>query len=97
MRVPKHLTGEAKTFWQDNAPHCERMGTLTEADRYTFTLLCQTWAKLVAAELNDLDAIKWVALNKQYQNLSKPFGLDPLSRKRLGIEVEAEAVDEFGL
>lgn len=97
MRVPKELQGEAKRFWQENSPLCEKMGLLTDADKYTFTLLCLTWAKLVAAGSDEMDSIKWVCLNKQFQALSKPFGLNPLSRKALGIEAETEETDEFGI
>lgn len=97
MRVPKELTGDAKKFWQDNSPLVEKMGLLTDADKSTFTLLCVTWSKLIAADADDIDTIKWVCLNKQYQSLSQRFGLDPLSRKKLGVVAEQETPDEFGI
>ena len=47
------------------------MGTLTEADRNSFTLLCQTWARLVEAEAEGKGSIEFVCLSKQYQNQIK--------------------------
>lgn len=97
MRAPKKLTGEALAYWQRNAKLCERMGTLTDADVDTFTLLCTVWARLAAAEVNSAGSIEFVCLTKQFSNLSKLFGLDPVSRKKLGIEHDQEDADEFGI
>lgn len=99
MRVPKQLTGQAADFWKRNAGVLERNGLLTEADRDAFLLLCLCWAKLQDADAEGLDAIKFVALSKQVQNLLKSFGLTPEARKRLKIELDRpdEEPDEFGL
>lgn len=97
MTPPKNLEGEARQFWKRNAPTLERAGLLTVADRDSFTLLCQVWAKLHAAEAEGLDAIKFVALAKQAQNLMKAFGLTPEARKRLKISLEPDTPDEFGI
>jgi phage terminase small subunit len=97
MLPPKTLTGEGRKFWLRNAPTLERAGLLTEADRDSFALLSTTWGKLVQAEENNLDAIKFVALSKQCQNLMKAFGLTPESRKRLKIDLNPTPQDEFGL
>lgn len=97
MRAPKKLTGEALDFWKRNAPHCEKMGTLKPADVDTFCLLCSVHSRLVLAEAGGAGSIEFVCLVKQYANLSKLFGLDPVSRKKLQIDIEEEEADEFGL
>lgn len=97
MRVPRELPADAKAFWQRNAPRCLKLGTLTDADTDTFTLLCLTWERISRAITDDSGNIEFVCLLKQYQNLSKLFGLDPVSRKKLGIVTEVEEVDQFGL
>jgi phage terminase small subunit len=91
------LPDEAADYWKRNAPTCEKLGTLTDADRDTFTLLCLTWARLVACEANSGSVHEYVCLAKQYQNLCKSFGLDPLSRKKLGVSIEEDVKDEFGI
>lgn len=97
MRPPKTLKGEALAYWKRNAPLCEKMGTLTKADTDSFTLLCAVWARLVMAEAEGAGSIEFVCLAKQYQNLSKPFGLDPISRKKLNVTTHEETPDEFGI
>jgi phage terminase small subunit len=95
--MPKSLTGDAADFWQRNAPICKQMGTLTSADRDSFTLLCITWQRLQALDASgEAKPIEFVMLSKVFQNLAKPFGLDPLSRKRLGIE-QTESTDDDDL
>ena len=97
MTAPKNLEGEARQFWKRNAPILERAGLLTAADRDSFTLLCVCWGKLQQADAEGLDAIKFVALSKQVQNLLKAFGLTPEARRRLKIDLEPAAEDEFGI
>ncbi|OWK37900.1 hypothetical protein FRUB_07020 [Fimbriiglobus ruber] len=70
------------------------MGTLTEADRDTFTLLCLAYARLVSEQGH---VNSYIGLSKTYQNYAKLFGLDPVSRKKLNITPATEVVDEFGL
>jgi phage terminase small subunit len=97
MRTPKWLTGEAAEYFKRTAPQCIRMGTLAEADRDTFALLAVTYAKVIDAQSKGEDSIKFVALLKQFTNLAEAFGLSAKSRKRLGVSVEPETADEFGL
>lgn len=97
MTPPKTLEGESRKFWIRNAPTLTKAGLLTTADRDSFTLLCQVWGKLADAQAEGLDAIKFVALAKQAQNLMKAFGLTPEARKRLKIDLEPASEDEFGI
>lgn len=95
MKPPKKLSGEALEFWKRNAPLCEQMGTLTDADADTFAILCEVWKKL--ADTDEMDTIRYVCLTKQFSNYSKLFGLDPVSRKKLGVSLDPTIEDEFGL
>lgn len=97
MKPPKELTGEALSFWKRNQPLLQSMGIWHESDKDSFVLLCKVWAKLIEAEAAGLDAIKFVALSKQAQNLMKAFGLTPEARKRLKIETTQDEIDEYGL
>jgi len=49
-KCPKWLSKKAKEEWKRTAPILERIGLLTEADRTTFILYCQTYAKWEEAE-----------------------------------------------
>ena len=92
------MTDKAADYWKRNAPHCERMGTLTDADRDSFAVLCETWARLQDCINSGGGVHEYVCLAKQFQNLTTSFGLDPLSRRRLKIDdTPAEAPDPFGL
>jgi phage terminase small subunit len=97
MTAPDELTGAALEFWEHNCPILEGAGVLTEADLHSFTLLCKTWQKVEEAEADGIDAIKWVALSKQLQNMLKAFGLTPESRRRLKIDLAPQTADEFGI
>lgn len=92
MRVPKELDGLAKEHWQRHAPNLERLGLLTDLDRDSFALLCVVYARLYEST-----GLQFVALVKQYTQLAKSFGLDPLSRKRLGVDLAESKPDEFGI
>ena len=96
IRPPKTLTADALEFWKRNAPTLTRAGLLTDADKDSFLLLCKVWGRLIEAEQSNLDAIKFVALAKQFQNLAKSFGLTPEARKRLKINLDVKQTDEFG-
>ncbi|MEZ6073223.1 MAG: phage terminase small subunit P27 family [Pirellulales bacterium] len=47
---PTHLKGEALTEWNRVVPLPERMGKLTELDRVTLTLYCETWQMYLEAQ-----------------------------------------------
>lgn len=70
-----------------------KQGTLNEVDRDTFTLLCLTWGRIQEAIAEGRGNIEFVCLTKQYTNLAKLFGLDPSSRKKLGVKDGAEDLD----
>ncbi len=98
MRAPKTLTGEALEFWKRNAPLCERMGTLTSADRDSFLILCSAWSRLQECISSSAPTHDYVCLAKQYKQLADAFGLTPAARKKLKIEPQQqEAENEYGL
>ncbi len=47
---PRGLDRYARTAWRRLAPLLQRLGLLTEADTFTFTALCQAWARYVRAQ-----------------------------------------------
>jgi hypothetical protein len=69
-----------------------------DADRDSFIVLCQTWERLQLCVASDGPVHSYVCLAKQFQQLTKAFGLDPLSRKRLKIDDKAnQQPDQFGI
>jgi phage terminase small subunit len=98
MRVPNNLNGEAKEFWQRNAKHCVALGTLTDADKDAFTMLCLAYAKMIAIQDDESKVHHWVCISKQVATLLTHFGLTKASRKKLGLEENAiTEKDEFDL
>ena len=98
MRVPKELSGLAADYWKRNAGLCISMGTLTDADKDSFIVLCQTWEKLQSCVANGDPVHSYICLAKAFQTAVKSFGLDPLSRKKLAIEDKSKTdLDEFGI
>lgn len=89
-----NLKGDALDFYERNAPICKEMRTLTDADHDTFVLLCTLHGKIMEAERIGADTIRFVCLVKQFTNLSKLFGLDPVSRKKLGVLKEKEDTED---
>jgi phage terminase small subunit len=93
---PAGLSAAAVLVWDELAPLCLAMGTLTTADVRAFGTLCELQATFTAAaqlkggpafdarlERDTAMALRpWVAL----------FGLEPVSRAR--ISVPKKAVDE---
>ena len=94
MRCPKDIPEEASEYWKRNAPLCEKMGTLREQDYCAFLSLCLTWAKyLQVVKDSATNPISVVALAKQVQCQQARFGLDPMSRKKLGIDLDKNKND----
>lgn len=98
MRHPKGLADEALAYWKRNAPLCAAMGTLTDADRDTFAVLCEVYAALQQARTSNKGTFQVVCLVKQFTQLANAFGLTPASRKKLKIDnqQQQEPPDEFG-
>lgn len=89
MRVPKDIPDEAADYWRRNAPLCSAMGTLKDQDYSAFLALCLTWAaywKCATDPTSHPNSV--VALNNRLVVQQGRFGLDPLSRKKLGIDLD---------
>jgi hypothetical protein len=97
MRAPAHfnLKAEALAFWKFHAKSLADDGMLTERDVHSFATLCQVWHHLQHADptADGKERVWYIGLLKQYQTLSKQFGLLPRDRKRSGTEPE-ESLDD---
>ena len=103
---PEFLEGEAREFWDREAPRAERLGTLDAALQPLFAGLAQQWAIYV-------EATDYLALNgpiaegprgprvhpyvrieetsaRRVLSGLKTFGLTPASRARLGLPASAK-------
>jgi 5-methylcytosine-specific restriction protein A len=91
VRVPKDIPEEAADYWRRNAPLCSKMGTLTDADYHAFLSVCLTWAKYIQCVNNPAShPNSVVALSRTLMSMQARFGLDPASRKKLGIDLDDE-------
>lgn len=88
---PARLSTGAAVVWDELAPIAIGMGTLTPADAWAFSTLCELQASFTAAvRLKDTDPEKFswklerdtAAALRPYLGL---FGFDPVSRSRLHV------------
>lgn len=93
MRIPKTLTGEAKAFWQRNAPGMVEDGRLTDATCEGFVLLCEMYQEFRQGQTDGIDANKIVALYKQVSNGMSAYGMTPAARRKLKLE-KPESLDD---
>ncbi len=96
LGVPKLLKGRARAFYRRNATGLAERGLLTPSDRDSFILLCQCYGRLQDSG-EELTIIRYVALLKQVTQLMAKFGLDPQSKRKMGIKATTENKDKFGL
>lgn len=97
MKCPKSLTGEAAEFWREVAPDLCSSGILTPTDKFAFVLLCQQW-QLYCTAVRDgsrPSVVGEIAANVRQG--FKAFGLDPLSRTKLGVTISPKTIDEYGI
>ena len=97
MNRPKHLTNEAREFWDNHAKRLQQNGLLTEADRESFILVCEIWKLLRNCDqtLDAKSALRWQSLVKQYVVLARQFGLLPKDRIKMALIPDEK--DEFGI
>lgn len=93
---PDGLSVAAGVIWDELAPVCLAMGTLTTADLRAFAGLCELQATFTAeARLKDLAPDKFSArLERETAVALRPyyeyFGMTPSSRTRLTVPKKAE-------
>lgn len=92
IEKPKRLSVGAERIWDEWAPICLHMGTLTVADVRTFKTLCELQATLeyAGALKDDPETFdKAIALERTHAGLIRPyyalFGLEPASRARIQV------------
>jgi phage terminase small subunit len=99
MRCPEYLQGEAAKLWKKHAKRLQDAGLLTDADEPGFALMCEVWGLLRATNptTDSKEAIKYIALVKQFQALGKQFGFFAKDRKAANLDVQKTEVDEYGI
>jgi len=93
---PEGLSASAAAIWDELAPICLHMGTLTAADVRPFRTLCELQASLdrasVLKTVGEWDAA--LKLEKDFAPMIRPyyalFGLEPVSRARITVPKAAE-------
>lgn len=90
VRIPPGLSAGAVRVWEQYAPVCVQMGTLSRADVLAFVTLCELEATLAigrqwkASPDTVADGVKlekeFAPIVRQYYAL---FGLEPVSRARI--------------
>src|SRR5262245_16054969 len=92
---PTTLTTEAAVVWDELAPVCLHMGTLTTADVKPFAMLCELEATVLVArrwktQLRTMT--KGLRLEKELAVILRPyyalFGLEPVSRSRIHVSMK---------
>lgn len=86
---PGGLSPGAGLVWDELAPICLHMGTLTPADLRPFTTLCELQATFTAAMVSKGGPAFDVKLERETANALRPyyalFGLEPVSRARISV------------
>jgi hypothetical protein len=84
----------AGLVWDELAPICLAMGTLTVADVRPFTTLCELQATFSQNAAVKGTAVFDVRMERDTANVLRPyyalFGLEPVSRARIQIPKKAE-------
>lgn len=89
---PERLSAGAVIAWNELAPICLHMGTLTTADVTVFATMCelQSTFTMASAAKNDqspIESASGIKLERETAVVLRPyyalFGLDPASRARL--------------
>jgi len=105
-RCPAFLTGEARAFFQREAPRLFRLGLSTELDGETLVVLAKTYQRWQQAEaavdrsleatarLNRLRVVVAVRYAAQFRQLASDFGMSPSARARLSIGAHDEDFED---
>ena len=97
---PEGLSLGASVVWDEVAPVCLYMGTLTPADVKPFAMLCELEATVMQArqwkrQRQPRTMAKGIKLEKDLAVILRPyyalFGLEPVSRARLQVAKQAAA------
>lgn len=93
---PEGLSAGASQFWDELAPICLAMRTLTVADVRAFTKLCELEATFVQATRGkDQPGWEQQRLERETATSLRPyydfFGMTPSSRARIQVPKQAEA------
>jgi hypothetical protein len=98
VQKPKGLTRGAGEVWDELAPICLSMGTLTVADVRPFVMLCELEASVMRArrwKANPEKLADGLKLEKDLAPIIRPyyalFGLEPVSRARIQVPKTDEA------
>lgn len=106
-RCPAFLTGEARLFFQREAPRLFRLGLLTELDDSEFVMLAKSWQRWQQAEaaverslegsgrLSRLRVVVAIRYAVQFRQLAGDFGMSPSARARLSIG-DRDGADDDG-
>jgi len=102
--VPAELGEGARRVWEELAPLCIGMGTLTVVDVRPFAMLCELQATLNRASALKAEPgqfMKGVMLEKQFATIIRQyyalFGMDPVSRMRIRVATQdAPPVSKWG-
>lgn len=95
VKKPAGLSPAAVLVWDELAPICLHMGTLTKADVRAFGTLCELQATFTAAaQLKGGPAFD-ARLERDTANALRPwvalFGLEPVSRARISVPKKPDA------
>jgi hypothetical protein len=98
---PAGLSAGAAAIWDELAPICVGMGTLTLADVRPFRTLCELQSSLDRASI--LKSVgEWdtaLKLEKEFAGLIRPyyalFGLEPVSRAKITVPKADEPVNKW--
>ncbi len=103
---PAFLTGEARAFFQREAPRLYRLGLSTELDGAELVMLAQSFQRWQQAELavgrsleatgrlNRLRVVVAVRYAAQFRQLAADFGMSPAARVRLTLSGRDGADDD---
>jgi phage terminase small subunit len=86
---PTALSDSAGVVWDELAPICLAMGTLTTADVRAFATMCELQATFTAAMVAKGGPAFDARLERDTANAPRPwvalFGLEPVSRARISV------------
>jgi phage terminase small subunit len=92
---PAGLSPGAAVVWDEIAPICLYMGTLTTADVPAFARMCEMeeqWNQVIALKgTKGFKLARMLQLARDLRPYSALFGLDPLSRSRIQVRQPDEA------
>ena len=98
-RKPKGLDKDASWFW--DMVCCDRSEWVSKSDAAALRVVCELWSHLRRLQNNLTEdpahyksLIGYQMVCKLWHTQASKFGLDPLSRERLGDTKPADTVDE---